>query len=223
MSVTTENYLKRIYSVAESSEGEFVGLGTVADTMGVTPGTITTMMKSLQRAGLVEYRPRTGVRLTEKGERQALDVLRRHRLVELFLVRVLGFDWSEVHEEAEDLEHAVSHRLLSRIDEILGHPKVDPYGDPIPDSEGSVDDRPTSPLSEQNSGARVTVARVEHQEAQFLDYAKGVGLVPGTRIEVIERQEASDTMVIEADAESITLSLRAAEKIQVVPHLEDAP
>lgn len=217
MSITTENYLKRIYSVAESSEEDYVGLGALAETMGVTPGTITTMMKSLERSGLVEYRPRTGVRLTEDGERQALDVLRRHRLIELFLVRILGFDWSEVHDEAEDLEHAVSDRLLARIDEILGHPSVDPHGDPIPDSEGSLAEQSTSPLSDQPAGAHVTVARVEHQEAQFLDYAKGVGLIPGAEIEVLERREVSDTMVIGSAAESTTLSLRAAEKIQVVP------
>src|SRR6185503_20361208 len=100
--------------------------------MNVAPGTATAMVKTLAESGLVDYEPRGGVRLTTKGEKLALHVLRRHRLVELFLVEALGLDWSEVDEEAEELEHAISDKVLGRIDKALGHPQVDPHGDPIP-------------------------------------------------------------------------------------------
>ena len=112
-------------------------MGKLATAMGVVPGTATTMMEALADSGLVAYEPRGGVRLTRGGARVlALHVLRRHRLVELFLVQVLGMDWSEVHPEAEELEHAISDKVLERIDTLLGHPSVDPHGDPIPPPRG---------------------------------------------------------------------------------------
>src|SRR5437867_7894694 len=141
---TVENYVKQIYLEQQApGEGEgaaeaLVPMGRLAAAMGVVPGTATTMVKALADSGLVVYEPRGGVRLSRGGEQLALHVLRRHRLVELFLVKVLGLDWSEVHEEAEELEHAVSDKVLARIDAYLGHPSVDPHGDPIPTSKGKV-------------------------------------------------------------------------------------
>src|SRR5438477_9097535 len=136
-SVTVENYLKQLYlEQQQHAPGELVSMGRLAAVMGVVPGTATTMMKALADSGLVAYEPRGGVRLTRGGEQLALHVLRRHRLVELFLVRVLGMDWSEVHDEAEELEHAVSDKVLERIDALLEHPRVDPHGDPIPPAKG---------------------------------------------------------------------------------------
>src|SRR5215217_938715 len=135
--VTVENYLKTLYSEQQRAQaGELVPMGSVAAAMNVTPGTATSMIKALAESGLVDYEPRGGVRLTTKGEKLALHVLRRHRLVELFLVEVLGLDWSEVDEEAEELEHAISDKVLARIDHTLGHPHFDPHGDPIPSSKG---------------------------------------------------------------------------------------
>src|SRR5206468_4535111 len=118
--------------------GQLVSMGKLATAVGVVPGTATTMVKALSDSGLVNYEPRGGVTLTRGGEQLALHVLRRHRLVELFLVRVLGMDWSEVHDEAEELEHAISDKVLDRIDALLGHPSVDPHGDPIPSPQGQV-------------------------------------------------------------------------------------
>src|SRR5438067_4637292 len=120
--------------------------------MGVVPGTVTTMVKALSDSGLVDYEPRAGLRLTRGGEQLALHVLRRHRLVELFLVKILGLDWSEVHEEAEELEHAISDKVLERIDALLGHPRVDPHGDPIPSAKGQVADAPLTSLAECQIG-----------------------------------------------------------------------
>ena len=143
-SPTVENYIKQIYLEQQSSTGgeseALVPMGRLAAAMGVVPGTATTMVKALSDSGLVAYEPRGGVRLTRGGEQLALHVLRRHRLVELFLVKVLGLDWSEVHEEAEELEHAVSDKVLERMDQVLGHPSVDPHGDPIPSAKGKVDE-----------------------------------------------------------------------------------
>ena len=137
-SQTVENYLKAIYVAqgAHDDSTSLVPMGQLAAALGVVPGTATTMVKTLSDSGLVRYEPYMGVRLTPAGEKLAALVLRRHRLIEQFLVQVLGMNWSEVHEEAERLEHAVSERLIDRIDEMLGRPAVDPHGDPIPGPEG---------------------------------------------------------------------------------------
>src|SRR3954467_15689525 len=125
--ITVENYLKTIYNEQQrrASGGELLAMGAMAAAMDVTPGTATSMVKALAESGLVDYEPRGGVRLSGKGEKLALHVLRRHRLVELFLVEVLGLDWAEVDAEAEELEHAISDKVLSKIDELLNFPKVD--------------------------------------------------------------------------------------------------
>src|SRR3954452_7964061 len=135
---TVENYVKQLYLEQQRAPEQLVSMGKLATAMGVVPGTATTMMKALADSGLVAYEPRGGVRLTRGGEQLAAHVLRRHRLIELFLVQVMGMDWSEVHPEAEELEHAVSDRLIARMDEMLGSPSVDPHGDPIPDAQGVV-------------------------------------------------------------------------------------
>ena len=139
-SSTVENYLKAIYAgVATLSEGKrLLPMGQLAAAVGVTPGTTTTMVKALADSGLVEHEPYAGVALTAAGQKLAALVLRRHRLIELFLVRVMGYSWEEVHDEAELLEHVVTDRLIDRIDEMLGRPETDPHGDPIPNAEGLV-------------------------------------------------------------------------------------
>src|SRR5256885_15044056 len=139
-SITVENYLKQLDLEHQNASEELVPMGKLATAMGVVPGTATSMVKALADSGLVDYEPRSGARLTRGGEQLALHVLRRHRLVELFLVKVLGLDWSEVHPEAEELEHAISDKVLEKIDALLGRPRVDPHGDPIPTAKGKVVD-----------------------------------------------------------------------------------
>src|SRR4026209_2552402 len=159
-SSTVENYLKAIHQ-GQSSLGRdqrLVPMGQVASALGVTPGTATTLVTALADSGLAEYEPYSGVRLSAAGEKLAGLVLRRHRLVELFLVQVMGMKWDEVHEDAEQLEHVVSERLIERIDEMLGRPTRDPHGDPIPGPDGSVaqtqfDNLLTCPV---NTGLKVT-------------------------------------------------------------------
>src|SRR5437879_3090443 len=145
---TVEDYLKSLYAEQQRGGGGLVAMGALAVAMNVAPGTATAMVKTLAEAGLVEYEPRGGVKLSAKGEKLALHVLRRHRLVELFLVEVLGLDWSEVDVEAEELEHAISDKVMARIDEILNHPQVDPHGDPIPTAKGKIAERRMTSLVE---------------------------------------------------------------------------
>src|SRR5512140_3668497 len=168
-SSTVENYLKAIYQgqSAPGQHGRLVPLGSVAAALGVTPGTATTMVKALAESGLAEYEPYSGVRLTAAGEKLAGLVLRRHRLVELFLVKVMGMSWAEVHDEAEQLEHAVSERLIDRIDEMLGRPTHDPHGDPSPTPEGALTPRELDTLLTCPTGTPLRVTRIADQDPSF--------------------------------------------------------
>ena len=171
-SYTVENYLKAILQAQLhlARKGDLVPMGQLAGALGVVPGTATTMVKTLAESGLVKYEPYAGVRLTASGERLAALVVRRHRLIELFLVKVMGMSWTEVHEEAEHLEHAVSDRLIDRIDEMLGRPAVDPHGDPIPDPDGVLERRPLDSLLSCPLREPVTISRVTDQDPEFLRF-----------------------------------------------------
>ncbi len=214
---TVEDYLKCILTEEQAAPGVLVSMGRIGAALGVAPGTVTAMVKTLADSGLLAYEPYSGVRLTAAGRQLALHVLRRHRLVELFLVEVLGMDWSEVHPEAENLEHAVSERVLERIDEMLGHPAADPHGDPIPDARGVVRERPLARLLDCPGGRSVVVARVTDQTADFLQLLERHRLVPGSRVEVVRRDEAADTVELLADGDRFSLGFRAASKILVEP------
>src|ERR1700728_2330408 len=191
---TVENYLKQLYLQQRSAEGGKVPMGRLATAMGVVPGTATSMVKALADSGLVEYEPRGGVKLTRSGEQLALHVLRRHRLVELFLVKVLGLDWSVVHDEADMLEHAISDRVLERMDALLGHPKADPHGDPIPTAKGQLHEPRRMSLVDCPMDVPQTVARVLDQDAEFLQFAERNGLVPGSTVTVGRRENASEAV-----------------------------
>src|SRR6266545_4963380 len=180
-SSTVENYLKAIFiGGGQLPAGQrLLPMGQLAASLSVAPGTATTMVKALAESGLVQYEPYNGVRLTAAGSRLAALVLRRHRLIELFLVQMLGLRWDEVHEEAEQLEHVVSDRLIERIDEMLGHPEVDPHGDPIPDSEGTVKQQEAQSLMTCPLNTPVTVTRVVDQDRLFLRFIENHHLKPG--------------------------------------------
>src|ERR1700674_4777310 len=169
-SSTVENYLKAIHQVQSAlpSGVRLVPMGSVASALGVTPGTATTMVKALAESGLAEYEPYSGVRLTAAGERLAGLVLRRHRLVELFLVQVMGMSWDEVHDEAEQLEHVVSERLIDRIDDMLGRPARDPHGDPLPNQDGAITTRHLESLLTCSLGTPLKVTRITDQDPAFL-------------------------------------------------------
>ncbi len=213
---TVEDYLKCILLEGERAAGGRVPTGQIAAALAVTPGTVTAMVKTLAESGLVNYEPYGGVLLTDAGRKLALHVLRRHRLIELYLVRFLDFDWSEVHGEAERLEHAVSERLIERIDELLGRPEVDPHGDPIPTATGELANVTLVELSTVAVGTRARVARIADQDAEFLRLVERLGLQPGARCKVIEREPTADALVLEVGrGRRATLGFRAAEKIWV--------
>ena len=215
---TVENYLKCIFIQQQKSVGELVPMGQLATAMKVMPGTATAMIQALADAKFAEYESRQGVRLTDRGNHLALQVLRRHRLVEQFLVQVLNLDWSMVHEEAEELEHAISDRVLERIDQMLGRPMVDPHGDPIPDSEGQLQARTgqRQNLVDCEMGKCFRVARVLDQDPDFLRFVDRNGLTPGVEVMVQHREAAADSVtLLPAGLAAVTLGTVAARKILV--------
>jgi DtxR family transcriptional regulator, Mn-dependent transcriptional regulator len=217
-SQTVENYLKTIYLAQANmtSDHELVPMGQLASALGVVPGTATTMVKALAESGLVHYEPYMGVRLTAAGERLASLVSRRHRLIELFLVKVLGMSWAEVHDEAEQLEHAVSERLIDRIDEMLGRPEVDPHGDPIPSPEGRIPRTEDFDLLTAPVQTSLQVSRVIDQDPVFLRFVEQQELVPGRNVTIESRDEASDAVRLTLDTgRPITIGSRAAAKVLV--------
>lgn len=214
---TVENYLKGIYQAQLSlEEGALVPMGQLASTLGVVPGTATTMVKALSESGLAHYEPYAGVRLTAAGEKLAAMVLRRHRLIELFLVRVLGMSWTEVHDEAENLEHAVSDRLIGLIDEMLGRPEVDPHGDPIPDRHGALPAHEYDSLLTCALGVPLTIARISDQDRSFLRFVEKHELRPGNEVQVEERSEEADSVRLRGrNNRRLTIGARAASKVLV--------
>ncbi len=213
---TVEDYLKAMLLEEEREPGIPVATGRLATVAAVTPGTVTAMLKTLADSGLVAYEPYAGAQLTAAGRQLALHVLRRHRLIELFLVQVVGLDWSEVHEEADRLEHAVSERLIERMDEMLGRPAVDPHGDPIPTAALKFRTLDYSTLSVAEVGVRCRVARIADQSPEFLRLVEKVGLRPSKKLRVTARDDAADTLEIELDrGRRASLGLRAAGKIFV--------
>ncbi len=217
-SSTVENYLKTIYALQQKSDQGLVPMGQLAEAMQVVPGTATSMIKTLAESNLVDYTPRTGVRLTQGGQTLALHVLRRHRLVESFLVKVLKLDWSEVHAEAEVLEHAISDKVLEKIDEFLGNPQADPHGDPIPPANGAFVPANHDNLTLCRLGEPMCIARIMDQDPDFLRFAEKHGLTPGVELTVEQRDAAADSITVKpVSSDPITIGTAAARKILVKP------
>ena len=217
-SSTVENYLKAIYIGTNSLDPpqRLLPMGQLATALNVTPGTATTMVKTLAESGLVEYEPYAGVTLTKAGEKLAALVTRRHRLIELFLVQVMDYSWDEVHDEAEQLEHAVSDRLVDRMDAMLGRPETDPHGDPIPNAEGMVKRQKLQTLLTCPLDTKVTVTRVIDQDKDFLRFIEHHNLKPGEAISVEERDPAADSVrVRRSNNRRLTIGARAASKLLV--------
>ena len=217
---TVENYLKELYLESQRRQGEVVSTGVIASALGVTPGTATVMIKTLAESGLVSYEPRAGASLTPRGRQLALHVVRRHRLIELFLVEVVGLDWSEVHDEAEHLEHAVSEKVLDRMDEMLGRPAFDPHGHPIPNAQGDILHQSLRRLSECEPGQRIRVARFDDRDREFLRYVDEHGLGVGASAVVTDICKVADAITVQTEGNSpLTLGVTAADKIFV----DDSP
>jgi DtxR family Mn-dependent transcriptional regulator len=217
-SSTVENYLKAIWSLQGPVDGGgLVLIGHVAEKLSVTPGTATTMMNQLEKKGLVEYRPRRGVRLKEEGRKAAMQVLRRHRLIETFLVEVMKLDWAEVHEDAEVLEHVVSERLLRRMDEMLHHPTHDPHGAPIPSSDGELRQDGTAVLADCQPG-RYLLKRVREDQPAFLQWLAELQLLPGTEFVLSAINSMAGTLSLQLGGQDdpVQISTPASRSLLVV-------
>jgi len=214
-SLTVENYVKTIYLLAHGASAAEVATGQIAASLDVLPGTVTSMLKTLDESNLATYTPYEGVRLTTAGRALALRVLRRHRLIEQFLSQTLNLTWDEVHEEAEHMEHAVSDALVDRIDAYLGYPSTDPHGDPIPQADGTVAAAADRPLAQCQPGERFLVARVIDQSPEFLRYLTNAGLEIGTDGSLVASDASHGQMTLHLRGERTTLSKDAAEKIMV--------
>ena len=194
LSPSVGDYLKAIWELAETGAAS---TKQIADRLSVAPASVTNMLGRLRERGLVEYEPYHGALLTHRGWEEALRLVRRHRLIETFLLEHLGYSWDEVHEEAERLEHAVSDSFTERLAAFLGHPDHDPHGDPIPAADGTMPPENYYPLDEAEVGERVLVARVDHRDAAVLDYLGERGLVPGRLLEVREVRGLDGVVAVE--------------------------
>lgn len=217
--IARENYLKTIVKhVAETGQPLVAGSELVRQ-LGVSSGTISTMILRLEAAGLLKVEPHKGCTLTPEGQRFGLEVLRRHRLLELFLNRTLGLDWTEVHEEAEHLEHALSEKLTDRIDAFLGYPDRDPHGDPIP--RKGQKDLPAAgvALGSLEPGTEALVVRVA-ADTTTLQYAEQIGLIPGTRVRVVSRPPGSGLIHLVWGNRSEPLATTVLEQVFVAQETE---
>ncbi len=187
VSSAIEDYAKAIYAL-ERRSGDAVSTNALAERLNVTPASASGMVKRLDDLGLVEHRPYRGVSLTDEGRRVALEVMRHHRLLELYLVESLGMSWDRVHEEAEMLEHVLSEELEELIAAKLGHPTRDPHGDPIPTRELTIEEGPTESLQNLEAGSNGVFARVSDSDPDMLRFLAQRGIAPGAQFEVIEKQ-----------------------------------
>lgn len=193
---SVEDYLKAIYRL--SRDGTSASTSQIAQTLDLAPPSVSGMVKRLSEQGLIEHVPYKGVVLTTEGRRAALRMVRRHRLIETYLVEFLGYTWDEVHDEAERLEHAVSDQLVHRMAVALGNPRFDPHGDPIPEPDGSMIELVYTPLTDIPVGETAVVQRVDTGEADRLRYIAEAGLVPGTEVKVLDHQPFNGPVSIRA-------------------------
>ena len=213
-SENVENYLKRIYTIQLS--GERVSTSSLSEKLRISPASVSEMIKRLADDGNVVYTPYKGVEITEKGRKRAVNIIRRHRLWELFLVRVLNYDWDEIHEEAERLEHMTSARLEKRLDEFLGFPKIDPHGDVIPTADGVLHTGKSVRLADAPTSA-VVVRRVSDENPDILKYAARVGITLNRQLRVRERIAFDGSLRVSIGRTEHFISARLAENIFVEP------
>ena len=194
ISTSVGDYLKAIWSVAGTGSAS---TNALSERLSVAPASVSSMLVRLRDMGFVFYEPYYGASLTESGSREALRLVRRHRLIETFLLEHLGYDWQEVHDEAERLEHAVSDGFTERLAQFLGHPQHDPHGDPIPATDGTLAAEDSFPLAEAAAGTRVRISKVRDDDALILDHLEDHGLVPGRPFSVIEVRALDGVVTIE--------------------------
>ncbi|HTF22213.1 MAG TPA: metal-dependent transcriptional regulator [Chryseolinea sp.] len=213
--LTEENYLKAIYRIYEST-GDSVSTTAIAEKLQINAASVTDMFKKLGQQKLVVYEKSRGVKPTDKGKKVALQILRKHRLWETFMVEKLKFSWDEVHDVAEQLEHVHSDILIERLDQLLGYPKFDPHGDPIPDKNGKLPAQASILLTQGKIGQTYRISGVSENSDAFLKYLNKIGLAPGSQVAIIEVEEFDGSMKLLIDnRKEIILSQQAAENLSV--------
>jgi DtxR family Mn-dependent transcriptional regulator len=210
-----EDYLKAIYQLGQGDAP--VGTSAIAERLGVAPGSVTGMLKRLGQQELVEHERYQGARLTVEGRREAIRLIRRHRILELFLVEVLGYTWDQVHEEAERLEHAASDELVNRMSAALGDPEVDPHGHPIPGPTGPFRTPALPTLAELEPGDRAVLRRVSDDDPEALRYLASLNLIPGVEIEVLERTSHGGPVRVRVADREERIRLELARRLRVEP------
>jgi DtxR family Mn-dependent transcriptional regulator len=222
LSAKMEDYLKAIYEISQQ-EGEPVSTSSLAEYLDVTPPTATSMMEKLADRELVEREKYSGVALTTEGETVALEVLRHHRLIETYLAEHLDYDWAEVHEEADRLEHHISEAFERRVADELDDPDVDPHGDPIPtESLDPLDHGDAATLGDFPEGARIVVRRVSDRDPEELAYLQEAGVTPGTELTITEIAPFGVVTVTRPRGDAVSLSDKVADSIRVEPAEEPA-
>ena len=211
LSRSVEDYLKAIYHLTE--QGAAASTTEIADALGVSAPSVSGMVKRLAETGLVEHLPYKGVTLTEEGEHGALRMLRRHRIIESYLVSSLGYTWDNVHDEAERLEHAVSEDLVERMSRALGDPKFDPHGDPIPAADGKIVRVLTRPLPEIEPGETVIIARVDTGSPEKLRWLATAGLVPGAELTLLDQQPFNGPVTVELSGDRCVIGRELAQQL----------
>ena len=214
ISHAVQDYAKAIWSLQRRNEGP-VSTSALADRLAVSPASASAMLKRLEELGLVRREPYHGVRLSRAGERVALEVLRHHRLLELYLAEALGMPWDRVHDEAEVLEHAISPELSELIAQKLGHPTVDPHGDPIPGPDGEIQEGPTRALGELEPGQRGVFSRVSDSDPDMLRWLADRGIERGDELEVVERERFGSGLTVRAGGREHALGERLASAMRV--------
>ena len=210
---SVEDYLKAIYRL--SPEGRPAATSDIARLLELSAPSVSGMVKRLSELGFLEHIPYKGVQLTEAGRLAALRMVRRHRLIEAYLVQFLGYSWDTVHVEAERLEHAVSDTLVERMAAALGHPVVDPHGDPIPSADGSIHEPACTPLADVDIGETVEIRRVDEREPERLRYLALLGLVPGVVLTVLDRQPFGGPVTVESAGERHSIGAELAQVVLV--------
>jgi DtxR family Mn-dependent transcriptional regulator len=215
LTAPVEDYLKAIYELERASEP--AETNAIARLLNIAPASVSGMVRRLAEQGLITHERYHGARLTAAGRRAALRTLRRHRVIEAYLTSALGYSWDRVHDEAEQLEHAASDELIDRMAAAIGEPATDPHGAPIPTREGTLEERSLVPLSALESGENARVERVSDRSPERLRYLAELGIVPGTRVQVIAREPFQGPIALRIDDEKRTIGAELASQILVEP------
>ncbi|MDP3910200.1 MAG: metal-dependent transcriptional regulator [Gemmatimonadales bacterium] len=208
---SVEDYLKSIFHL--TNQGGFATTSDIAAMLEIAPPSVSGMVKRLSETGLIEHVPYRGVQLTPQGRRAALQMIRRHRILEVYLTQQLGYDWGDVHEEAERLEHAVSEKLIEKMAGALGDPRYDPHGAPIPTAAGDIEEAELFTLADAKIGASIIVRQGGDDDAARLRYLAALGLTPGTHLTVLERQPFNGPTTVRSGSETRVVGQELAEQL----------